>query len=52
MPIILTYFDLPARAEATRVALGMAELDFEDKRMSFPEFAASPFTALPVLQAR
>ncbi|CAN0458970.1 unnamed protein product, partial [Ascophyllum nodosum] len=48
MPTTLIYFDLPGRAEATRVALGIAGVDFEDKRISFPEFAASPFSALPM----
>lgn len=50
MATTLFYFDLPGRAEATRIALTVAGVKFEDKRFSFPEFGASSFNALPVLQ--
>lgn len=52
MTITLNYFNLPGRAEATRVAFGVAGVDFEDKRLSGQEFVASPWDHLPVLQVR
>ena len=51
----LTYFDSPGRAEPIRVALVLAKLPFEDRRLKFPEFAALreqgafPLGAVPVL---
>lgn len=50
MNATLNYFDLPGRAEATRVSLALGEVPFEDMRLSFDEFAASSFTSLPVMQ--
>ena len=50
MSAVLNYFGIPGRAEATRVALAIAGVDYEDKRLSFPEFGASSFKALPVYQ--
>ncbi|CAN0532880.1 unnamed protein product, partial [Laminaria digitata] len=50
MPAVLNYFGLPGRGEATRVALAIAGVDYEDKHLSFPEFGASSFKALPVYQ--
>eukprot|EP00178_Gracilaria_changii_P004012 TRINITY_DN1610_c0_g1_i4.p2 TRINITY_DN1610_c0_g1~~TRINITY_DN1610_c0_g1_i4.p2 ORF type:complete len:202 (+),score=30.75 TRINITY_DN1610_c0_g1_i4:108-713(+) len=48
----LNYFGLPGRAEATRVALAYAGKDFEDKRLSGPEYGASKWAGkgLPVLE--
>ncbi len=54
----LTYFDLPARAEVTRVLLHYGNIDFEDKRLGFEEFGqlrdqgllTLPFNQLPVLE--
>lgn len=51
----LTYFDAPGRAEPIRVALVLARLPFEDRRIKFPEFAALreqgafPLGSVPVL---
>ncbi|CAN0341177.1 unnamed protein product, partial [Laminaria digitata] len=50
MPAVLNYFGIPARGEATRVALAVAGVDYEDKRMSFEEFGACEFKTLPVYQ--
>ena len=36
----LTYFDIYAKAEATRMLLTHAKVDFEDCRIQFPEMAA------------
>lgn len=52
MPAILNYFGFPGRGEATRVALTLAGVDFEDKRMSFEEFGVCSFKALPVYQVQ
>lgn len=56
MPTLaLTYFDSPGRAEPVRVALRLAGLPFEDRRLKFPAFAeakakgAFPLGAVPVL---
>jgi glutathione S-transferase len=52
----LTYFDTPGRAEPVRVALFIAGLPFEDRRLKFPEFAALkeqgafPLGSVPVLE--
>lgn len=51
----LTYFDIDGgRAEATRIALHAAGVDFDDNRLSFPEFGAQQFDmrfhAVPVLE--
>ncbi|CAM9679449.1 unnamed protein product, partial [Sphacelaria rigidula] len=50
----LTYFDLPGRAEATRLAFAVGDVEFEDKRISFDEFAdvasGLPFSQVPVLE--
>ncbi|MCX5744527.1 MAG: glutathione S-transferase family protein, partial [Proteobacteria bacterium] len=41
MPTLqLTYFDSPGRAEPIRVALFIAKIPFEDRRLKFPEFGA------------
>jgi prostaglandin-H2 D-isomerase / glutathione transferase len=51
----LTYFDSPGRAEPIRIALFLAKLPFEDRRVKFPEFTALreqgvfPLGAVPVL---
>lgn len=50
MPFTFNYFNIPGRGEATRIALALAGVEFYDKRISFAEFQASPFSALPVLQ--
>ncbi|GMV42361.1 MAG: hypothetical protein AMXMBFR64_40770 [Myxococcales bacterium] len=57
MPTLrLTYFDSAGRAEPVRIALHMAGLPFEDRRVKFPEFAALkaegtlPLGSLPVLE--
>ena len=56
MPTLsLTYFDGPGRAEPIRIALFIAGLPFEDRRIKFPEFAALrqegafPLGSVPVL---
>lgn len=52
----LTYFDAPGRAEPVRIALHLAGLPFEDRRLKFPEFmalkqqGALPLGSLPVLE--
>ncbi|MGB0846209.1 MAG: glutathione S-transferase family protein [Thiolinea sp.] len=51
----LTYFDIDGgRAEATRIALHAAGIDFEDNRLSFPEFGQQQFDmrfhAVPVME--
>lgn len=52
----LTYFDGAGRAEPIRIALFLAGIPFEDKRVSFPEFmalkqsGALPLGSLPVLE--
>lgn len=52
----LTYFDSPGRAEPVRIALFLAKLPFEDRRVKFPEFMAMkqqgelPLGSLPVLE--
>ena len=51
----LTYFDIDGgRAEPIRIAFHKAGIDFEDCRLSFPEFMAmrgsTRFDALPVLE--
>ena len=51
----LTYFDSPGRAEPIRVALFLAKLPFEDRRLKFPEFMAQreqgafPLGAVPIV---
>lgn len=51
----LTYFDAPGRAEPIRVALFLAKVPFEDRRLKFPDFAALreqgglPLGSVPVL---
>ncbi len=52
----LTYFDAPGRAEPIRVALFLAKLPFEDRRIKFPEFmalkqqGAFPLGSVPMLE--
>jgi glutathione S-transferase len=51
----LTYFDFDGgRGEPIRIALHAAGIDFEDKRLSFPEFGEmrkdTRFNSLPVLE--
>lgn len=52
----LTYFDSPGRAEPLRVALSIAKIPFEDRRLKFPEFVALkqqgafPLGSVPVLE--
>lgn len=36
----LTYFDIYAKAEPIRMLLAHAKVEFEDKRITFPEMAA------------
>ncbi len=57
MPVFrLTYFDSPGRAEPIRLAMFLAKLPFEDRRLKFPEFAALkeqgafPLGAVPMLE--
>ena len=50
----LTYFDMDGgRGEPLRLALAISEVDFEDHRISFPEFgqirSELPFRAVPVV---
>jgi glutathione S-transferase len=51
----LTYFDFAGgRGEPIRIAMHAAGIEFEDIRLSFPEFSrmrqGTPFNALPVLE--
>ena len=51
----LTYFDFDGgRGEPIRIALHAAGIDFEDKRISFPEFGemrqSTRFNSVPVLE--
>lgn len=51
----LTYFDMDGgRAEPVRIAFHAAGIEFEDERISFPQFAETRqnlrFTSLPVLE--
>ena len=51
----LTYFDIDGgRAEPIRIAFHAAGIDFEDIRLSFPEFGEmrknTRFNAVPVLE--
>ena len=52
MSPVLNYFGFPGRWEATRVALAVAGVSYEDKRLSPAEFGASSFMAVPVYQVR
>ena len=52
MSPVLNYFGFPGRGEATRVALAVAGVSYEDKRLSPAEFAISSFMAVPVYQVR
>lgn len=51
----LTYFDMDGgRAEPVRIAFHAAGIEFEDERISFPQFAETRqnlrFTSLPILE--
>ena len=50
----LTYFDFGGRAEPIRITFHAAGIEFEDNRLSFPEFGAmrstTRFNSLPVLE--
>ncbi len=51
----LTYFDIDGgRAEATRIAMSVAGIEFEDRRLSFSEFSemreSTPLNAVPILE--
>lgn len=52
----LTYFDAPGRAEPVRIALFLAGVAFEDRRLNYPGFAALkeqgafPLGSVPVLE--
>ncbi|EGD72337.1 hypothetical protein PTSG_00358 [Salpingoeca rosetta] len=54
--IKLTYFDFGVRADAVRICLTMAGVDFEDERVAFPKLAelkeagVLPLGQLPVLE--
>ncbi|CAN0501167.1 unnamed protein product [Scytosiphon promiscuus] len=45
---------MPGRAEATRLALACGGKDFEDKRLTFPEYGSGKWAGkgLPVLEVR
>jgi glutathione S-transferase len=49
----LTYFDVPARGEATRLALTIGNVKFTDERITFPQWKelkpTTPWGSLPVL---
>lgn len=54
MPSIkLTYFNIEAAAEPTRLALTLANIPFEDERINFPEWGAlkpkTPYGQLPLM---
>jgi glutathione S-transferase len=52
----LTYFDSPGRAEPVRIALSLGGIEFEDRRLAFPAFAALkaqgafPLGSVPMLE--
>lgn len=52
----VTYFNSPGRAEPVRIALFIAGLPFEDRRLDFPQFAAMraegrfPLGSVPTLE--
>jgi len=46
MPLKLTYFDLRARAEPTRLILAQAGVEFEDERLPAPWDDMAPWTAM------
>lgn len=50
----LTYFGIPGRGEAIRLALAIGEVEFEDKRVPFPAWSkvkpTTPWGTLPVLE--
>ncbi len=52
----LTYFDAPGRAEPVRIALTLAGVEFEDRRLNYPAFAAVkasgelPLGSVPILE--
>ena len=50
----LTYFDFGGRAEPVRIAFHAAGIEFEDNRLSFPEFGEARsrlrFNSVPVLE--
>jgi glutathione S-transferase len=50
----ITYFDISGRAEPVRWALHIGGIEFEDHRVSFPQWAeiksSTPFGACPVLE--
>lgn len=53
--ITLTYFGIPGRAEASRIALRTAGIAFNDVRLTFPEWGAikptvQPWGQLPMLE--
>ncbi|CAM9329103.1 unnamed protein product [Discosporangium mesarthrocarpum] len=52
--ITLTYFDAAGRAEPARLAFFIGGVEFEDKRVGFPEFMEMkptlPYGQLPVLE--
>lgn len=55
--IRLTYFDVDGgRAEPIRIALSIGGIEFEDHRISFPEFGqmrtSTPFNAVPTVEIR
>nr|WEU39152.1 glutathione S-transferase [Saccharina japonica] len=47
---VFNYFGVPARGEATRVALAVAGVEFVDKIIPYAELHASGFRAVPVYQ--
>lgn len=50
MSLVLNYFNFPGRAEATRRALTIVGVQFEDKRHTSLECKAFGFNGLPVLK--
>mmetsp|Transcript_46590 Transcript_46590/g.150284 ORF Transcript_46590/g.150284 Transcript_46590/m.150284 type:complete len:282 (-) Transcript_46590:95-940(-) len=50
----LSYFGIPGRAEAIRLSLAIGGVDFEDKRIPFPEWGkvkhTTPWATAPVLE--
>lgn len=53
---IFTYFDLPGRGEATRLALTIGGIQYEDRRVPFTEWSTvkptTPWGSLPVLELK
>lgn len=54
MPLKIVYFDIPGRAETSRLLLTYGKVPFEDKRLSYAEWPevkpTTPFGQVPILE--